>query len=172
MLSALRVAVVGLGKIAHDQHLPAIAADPNFELTAIVSRRGLTSGRVPSFATTEELYAGGPEFDAVSLCTPPEAHYAAARQALLAGKHVLLEKPPTVTVSELAALEILASETGRTLFATWHSRYNTGVARLREFLRNTTVRSLAITWKEDVRRWHPGHGGIGDIGWLFSDSGS
>ena len=39
---------------------------------------------------------------------------------------------------------------------TWHSQYNAAVARTRELLQGGTVKRMAVTWKEDVRRWHPG----------------
>ena len=48
------------------------------------------------------LLRDGPEFDAVALCTPPQVRSAQAEIALAANKHVLLEKPPGKSVSEIA----------------------------------------------------------------------
>jgi D-galactose 1-dehydrogenase len=163
-LTAHRIGIIGLGKIAHDQHLPVIAKNPDFELAAIVSRRGLTVDGVPTFSTAEHMYAALPDLDAVALCTPPGAHFEGARDALSAGKHVLLEKPPTLTLSELAALQAMAASGGLSLFTTWHSRFNAGVFKAREILADRGVTSLAITWKEDVRRWHPGQKWIWEAG--------
>ncbi|HMG49775.1 MAG TPA: hypothetical protein VK597_04215, partial [Inquilinus sp.] len=56
-----RIAVIGLGKISQDQHLPVIGASGEFELAAVVSTRGLSQGGVPSFRTPAELYKAMPE---------------------------------------------------------------------------------------------------------------
>ena len=69
-----------------------------------------------------------------------------ALEALSAGKHVMLEKPPAPTVSELADLERHASARKRVLFATWHSQYNAGVDEARRRLAGQKIASLAIAW--------------------------
>ena len=53
-----------------------------------------------------------PDLDAVAICTPPQARHRIARDALSAGKHVMLEKPPAATLSELADLKRLAEREG------------------------------------------------------------
>jgi len=156
----LTVAIVGLGKIATDQHCRVIEASPDFRIGAVVSRRGLTVGNAPTFPTLSDLLSAVPTVDAVVLCTPPLAHFPDAITALRAGKHVLLEKPPTLTLGELAELERAAAAADRTLFATWHSRFNIGVQQLTQRLRGKAVAALKIDWKEDVRRWHPGQAWI------------
>ncbi len=50
----------------------------------------------------------------------------------------------------------------RIIFTTWHSQYNAAVEETRARLAGRTIRRLAITWKEDVRRWHPGQDWIWD----------
>ncbi|MEA3066064.1 MAG: D-galactose 1-dehydrogenase, partial [Sphingomonadales bacterium] len=68
----IRIAIVGYGKIAKDQHVPSIAADPRFELAAVVSPRAACAEEAPLFPTTEAmLEAMGGELDAVAVCTPP-----------------------------------------------------------------------------------------------------
>src|SRR5262245_49497474 len=109
---AYRLAIIGLGKIAQDQHLPVVAKDKDFDLAAVVSSRGAYKD-VPSFATPAELFASGIKLDAVSLCMPPEPRFAIARAAIDAGVHPLLEKPPTPTMGELAALTDDAAKAGR-----------------------------------------------------------
>jgi D-galactose 1-dehydrogenase len=159
-----KVGVIGLGKIAHDQHLPVIAANPAFKLSAIASQRGMTVGKVPTFRTPEEMYAAVPDLDAVAVCTPPQVRYETSREALAAGKHVMLEKPPAATLSELHELAHFADVQKRVLFTTWHSQYNAGVAAAKQALAGKQIRRLAINWKEDVRRWHPGQKWIWEAG--------
>jgi D-galactose 1-dehydrogenase len=161
-----RLAIVGLGKIAHDQHLPAIAASPDFDLVAIATRAMETVNGLPVFPDTDALLASGVDVDAVAMCQPPQPRFAAAAAALRAGKHVLLEKPPGATLAEVEALSRLAEEHRVTLFAAWHSRHAPAVEPARAWLADRTVRSATITWKEDVRRWHPGQRWIWEAGGL------
>lgn len=149
----IRIGIVGVGKIVRDQHLPALARNPDFRLVATASRHG-TVDSVPGYPTIEAMLAAE-ELDAVSLCMPPHVRYQAARAALEADKHVFLEKPPGATVSEVEDLKRLADAEGVSLFASWHSRYAPAVQAAREFLFKNPPSSVAIVWKEDVRRWHP-----------------
>lgn len=154
MTSPIRIGIVGVGKIVRDQHLPALAANPDFIVAAAASRNAGING-VPSFKSIEEMLAYGPELDAVSLCMPPAARYEAAKTAIAAGKHTFLEKPPGATVSEVLDLIKDAESAGISLFASWHSRYAPAVESARKFLASTKVNSARLSWKEDVRRWHP-----------------
>ena len=158
------IAVIGVGKIAQDQHLPVIAGNADFRLAAVVSGRGLAVDGVPTFRTAAELYAALPDIEAVAICTPPGVRHALAREALDAGLHVLLEKPPFPTTRELVDIGDRAARAGRVIFTTWHSQYNAAVDETRRRLAGRKLRSLAITWKEDVRRWHPGQDWIWEAG--------
>lgn len=151
-----KIAVIGVGKIAVDQHLPVIARNADFELAATVSTRGVRHDGLPVFATPAELYAAMPDVGLVAVCTPPNVRHAIVREALDAGKDVLMEKPPTPTISELDDLVAHAGRTGRVLFQTWHSQYNAAVDETKRILRAEGVASLRIDWRESVRKWHPG----------------
>jgi D-galactose 1-dehydrogenase len=162
----IRVAIVGLGKIARDQHVPALFANGDFTLAAVVSPDGAFIDGVPRFDTMEDLLGDGSEIDAVALCTPPQVRRELAAAALGRGLHVLLEKPPAATPAEAAALEEQASANGATLFAAWHSRFAAGVEAAREWLAEREVLGATITWREDVRKWHPGQAWIWQAGGL------
>ncbi|NIX77687.1 Gfo/Idh/MocA family protein [Microvirga terricola] len=159
------IGIIGLGKIAQDQHLPTIRANPDFKLLAVSSLRGLSTDDAKyTFTDYRKMLSGVPELEAVAICTPPQVRHRIARDALLAGKSVLLEKPPAATLSELADLEQLADKVGKTLFTTWHAQYNKGVDEAARALAGQTVKTLHVTWKEDVRRWHPGQQWIWQAG--------
>jgi D-galactose 1-dehydrogenase len=159
MANPLRIALVGVGKIARDQHMPAIAANGDFTLAAGADPHAKIDG-APVFPSLEALLSDGPPIDAVAICTPPAGRCALARQALEHGKHVLLEKPPGTTVAEVEALGPAAKAAGRMVFAAWHSRFAPGVAPARDWLKSRRVVSASIDWREDVRRWHPGQAWI------------
>jgi len=159
----IKAGLVGLGKIARDQHLPAIEKTEGIELVAVASRNAQGEGarNYPDLGT---MLAGEPDLDAVILCQPPQVRYQAARQAILAGKHVFLEKPPGATVSEVEALIALARSRGVTLYASWHSRYAAAVAQAKAWMVSRAVERISIQWREDVRHWHPGQPWIWDAG--------
>lgn len=153
----IRIAIVGYGKIARDQHVPSIVADPRFTLAAVVSPRAPADAGVSVFTSHEAmLEAMAGELDAVAICTPPTVRLAVAEAAFAAGLDVLLEKPPAATLGELEEMERLGREAGRTLFTAWHSQHAAAVASARAALAGRTIRSLNILWHEDVRKWHPG----------------
>lgn len=160
----MKVALVGIGKIALDQHVPAIAASKDWELAATVSRKGSVEG-VEAFTDFAAFLTARPDVKVVSLCTPPVPRYAYAEAALLAGRHVMLEKPPGATLAEVHALTALAAKNQLTLYTTWHSRMAYAVGPAKTWLAGKTITKCHITWREDVRRWHPGQN------WVFEPGG-
>jgi D-galactose 1-dehydrogenase len=161
----INIAIVGLGKIARDQHLPALAANRDFNLVAIASPRNKLD-HLPSYPSLERMLQAQPEIAAVSLCTTPQVRFEAALHALRHGCHVLLEKPPGVTVSEVLALANAAAEKNLTLFASWHSRHARAVEPARRWLADRRIIRISVNWKEDVRVWHPGQKWIWEAGGL------
>ena len=163
-MQPIRLGIVGVGKIARDQHIPRIAANPAFQLVAIASRHGTVQG-VANFTSLEAMLAGAPNLDAVAICTPPQTHYDMARQVLDAGRHVLMEKPPCASIMQLDHLVQLARDVGCSLYQTWHSQHARAVEPARILLQKRRIRRVHITWKEDVLRWHPGQT------WLWEPGG-
>jgi D-galactose 1-dehydrogenase len=159
-----KIAVIGIGKISIDQHLPVIEKSDDFELAACVSTRGVGHGNVPVFKTPAELYAAMPEVGLVAVCTPPSVRHAIVREAIDAGKDVLLEKPPTPTISEFDDLKAYGAAKQRVLFQTWHSRYNAAVDEAKRILAAEGVKSVRIDWRESVRKWHPGQDWVWEPG--------
>ncbi|WP_340315615.1 Gfo/Idh/MocA family protein [Rhizorhabdus argentea] len=154
-MAEIRIAIIGFGKIALDQHVPAIAANPAFKLVAAVAPRGTPSVDAPIFKDHGEMLRQVRP-DAVAICTPPAPRHAIARDCLDAGAHVLLEKPPGVTLGEVNDLARLCEQRRRSLFTTWHAQYNDGVREAARLIAEQGLRSLRIDWLEDVEKWHPG----------------
>lgn len=162
---ANKIALVGIGKIARDQHIPVINDNPDWELAATVSRNASVDG-IESFTSIEQLLQARPDIDTISLAVPTGPRFDHALKALQAGRHVMLEKPPGVTLSECVTLEKLARQQGLSLYATWHSRKARGVEQARLWLLENTLKRMHINWKEDVRVWHPGQDWIWEPGGL------
>lgn len=163
----IRIGLIGFGKIARDQHVPALAADPRFDLAAISARSGDPGIGVPWFAEAGEMIAAlDGKLDAVAICTPPGARHAIARAAIDAGLAVMLEKPPAATLGEIEALEAYAREKGACLYAGWHSQHAPAVELAAAALKDAaSIARLDIAWREDVRKWHPGQD------WIFEPQG-
>jgi predicted dehydrogenase len=162
-MDPIRLGIVGVGKIARDHHIPSILANAAYQLVAASSRNAQIPG-VGNFRSIGEMLAQLPGLDAVAICTPPQFHYEAARLALTLGKHVLLEKPPCTSLMQLLHLQSLATIHGVTLYQTWHSQHAHGVAPAAQLLRQHNLKNVRVTWKEDVRVWHPGQTWIWEAG--------
>ncbi len=158
------ICLVGIGKIAVDEHVPSLNASADWDLAATVSRAGTVDG-VPAFTDFDRFLDERPEVRVVSLCLPPVPRYDYAAKAIAAGRHVMLEKPPGATLAEVQALQAQAEAAGVVLFTTWHSRMAAGVAGAKAWLAGQQLDALHITWREDVRKWHPGQD------WVFEPGG-
>ncbi|MFY1663615.1 Gfo/Idh/MocA family protein [Pseudomonas sp. Pseu.R1] len=161
----IRLGLVGYGKIAQDQHVPAIRANPQFELVAVATL-GQPCPGVEHFSSLTELLARGPQVDAIAFCTPPQGRFALVKQALKAGKHVLVEKPPCSTLGEAFSLIDTVDEAGVCGLFAWHSRFAPGVAFAKAWLKGKALEHVRVEWKEQVRKWHPGQAWIWQAGGL------
>jgi D-galactose 1-dehydrogenase len=158
------ICLIGIGKIAVDQHVPAINGSDDWTLAATVSRSGTVDG-VPFFTDFDKMLAARPDILVISLCLPPVPRFEYAAKAIAAGRHVMLEKPPGATLAEVHALQSMAADKGVSLFATWHSRAAKAVQPAKAWLADKTVTKAHINWKEDVRKWHPNQD------WVFERGG-
>lgn len=163
-MKPLRIAIVGFGKIAEDQHVPSIAGNGRLELAATVSRGGAGPEDLPRFTSHTDMLDADVGLDAVAITTPPSVRYEITRECIEAGLHCLLEKPPTVTLSEIEDLACLAAGKQVSLFTTWHAQHNPAVTAAAEALAGKRISSMRITWHEDVRKWHPGQQWIWEPG--------
>jgi predicted dehydrogenase len=142
----LRVGLVGCGAIARRLHIPSLQA-AGAVLTAFASRSSSSaeaareeagSGAVLSF---EDLVAS-PDVDAVVICTPNALHAPQALAAIEAGKHVLVEKPFTVTVAESDAVLTAAATAGVVAMAAQSTRFYPMVVAARDAVRHGSVGSV------------------------------
>jgi predicted dehydrogenase len=135
----VRIGVVGLGywgpNLARNfSQMPE--ADLVWCCDADESRRERVAAQFPRVRLTErfeDLLEDG-DLDAVVVATPVPTHHALAKAALLAGKHVFVEKPLAWTAQEARELEALSRETGRTLMVGHLLRFHPAVVKLRELI--------------------------------------
>lgn len=124
MKETIRVGLVGYGMASKRFHAPLITAQEGLSLEAITSRDAdkvhADWPDVPVESTPEALMARD-DIDLVVIPTPNATHYALVSEALAAGKHVVVDKPFTVSVTEAEQLCVQAAEAKR-LLSVFHNR--------------------------------------------------
>jgi predicted dehydrogenase len=162
-MKSIKIAILGFGKIAEDQHVPSIEGNKRFELVATSSRTGHGVGQ--KFSDWRELLRSVDGLEAVAITTPPEPRFDIARECVAAGLHCLLEKPPTAGLAQIAELDCLAQAENVTLFTTWHAQHNPAVDEAARLLAGKRIKRMAVRWHENVHKWHPGQN------WIFEAGG-
>jgi predicted dehydrogenase len=124
MSEAIGVAVIGFGMAGNIFHAPFVSAVPGLRLDVIVQRKGDEAAKaypgVRVLRSVEEALADV-DVQLVVVATPNETHYALAKQALEAGKHVVIDKPFAATSEQAKELWKIAEERGLVL-APFHNR--------------------------------------------------
>jgi len=145
--SPIRTAVIGYGYWGPNI-VRNLLERPEFELAAVCDRedgrREAFARRNPGFRVECDIDAvlADPEIDAVSIATPPRTHYALVKQALEAGKHVLVEKPLATTEDDARELIELAEERGLTLMPGHTFLYSPPVNKVKELIASGVVGEL------------------------------
>ncbi len=145
-MKKLRIGLVGFGFMGKT-HLFAVRNLPFFyrlgfeaEVVAVCASSRASAeeaarvyGIPRAVASAEEMIAD-PAIDIIDICSPNPCHFDVARAAILAGKHVLCEKPLTVTVAEAQELCALAKERGVICGTVFNNRFLLAVMRARELI--------------------------------------
>lgn len=122
--TTLCAGIVAYGNIARKYHAPLLHALPGFELVKVLERnRNLAEQDYPKVQTVRTMaeLLDDKEIDLVVITTPNQFHFAQAKAALESGKHVVLEKPFTVSSIEAQMLEQIAEAEGKVL-SVFHNR--------------------------------------------------
>ncbi len=141
---SIRVGLCGFGFMGKT-HLYALSALPYFydlpyraEVVGVCTAHRETAESAAEafgirrvYACEEDMIADG-DIDVIDICTPNPFHFATARAAILAGKHVLCEKPLTTSAEESQALADLASASGLTCGVVFNNRFLSPVLRARQ----------------------------------------
>lgn len=119
----IRVGLIGYGYVGRTFHAPLIEAVPGFVLSAVGSSKGeqLRERFPKSELCQPEAVVTHKDVDLVVIASPNDSHYPLALSALRAGKHVVIDKPFTVTLEEARSLRKIAEEEKR-LLSVFHNR--------------------------------------------------
>ncbi|RDW20656.1 Gfo/Idh/MocA family protein [Oceanobacillus chungangensis] len=164
----LKVGVIGVGSIS-DHHIKPYLANEQVELFALSDINEARLIAKGAFHGVTELYSDYRELlkneaiDAVSICTWNNAHAEIAIAALEAGKHVLVEKPLSMTVKEAEAVEAAVEKTGKVLQVGFVRRHGDNAKLLKTFIDNDELGEIYYAKTSCIRR-------LGNPGGWFSDS--
>ena len=132
-------AVVGCGAAARRHHVPALLRNPRAEVSVLCDVEEEPARLVKDrFNLRSAIYRdfdqvlSDPTVDVVDICGPSFTHYDYARRSILAGKHVLVEKPPVYRVREAEDLIALSTRRGVKLGVVLNQRYREVIERLRQ----------------------------------------
>ena len=131
-MSRLRVGYVGCGFMAQRVHLPNLAAIPDCELVALAEVRPLLGRKVQERYRIPRLYpshvelAADPEVEAVCVSAAFHVQGEIAKDLLLAGKHVFMEKPMAISIPQAEAILAASRQTGARLMVGYMKRYDAG----------------------------------------------
>ncbi|HTO87629.1 MAG TPA: Gfo/Idh/MocA family oxidoreductase [Thermoanaerobaculia bacterium] len=150
----LRGALIGVGHVARNGHLPGWREVPDLTFVAAADARTEGAGAFRSaypearwYESAEELLAGeSPDF--VDVCTPPAGHAPIVRAALEAGCHALCEKPLVLSAEELPGLADLARRKDRALVTVHNWKHAPALAKMTELLREGSLgRVRRVRWE-------------------------
>ncbi|KAK4138472.1 NAD(P)-binding protein [Trichocladium antarcticum] len=170
------VGIVGYGLSAKIFHIPFIARTPALKLHSILQRTPTADNSAPAdhpdlhHHTAIDPLLADPALDIVILCTPPNTHYPLAHAALLARKHVLVEKPFVPTAAEARDLAALAARQRRVLSVYQNRRWDADFLTVRRLLRRGALGRVVEfeTHFDRLRLAAPAAAGVGvggGMGW-------
>lgn len=154
MSKRIRAAVFGTGFMGR-VHLEALRRTENVDVAGIAARNPAAAEKlgsgfgVPHLST--EAILRDSSIDAVHICTPNAQHFSMAKEALLAGKHVLCEKPLSTTVEEAKELAELAAQKGLRNCVCHNLRYYPMVQQMRA-MRDAGDLERSSSCREPIRR--------------------
>jgi predicted dehydrogenase len=155
MTKPIRTAIIGTGFMGR-VHLEALRRVEHVEIAAIAGRNAgaaeALGGAFGVASTTVEGVLRDPSIHAVDLCTPNAAHFSMAKEALLAGKHVLCEKPLATTVEEAEELVALAAQRGLRNGVSHNLRYYPMVQHMRRMREDGDLGEILVvqgTYSQD-----------------------
>ncbi|HDT6029571.1 oxidoreductase [Enterobacter cloacae] len=147
MSDSIRVGLIGYGYASKTFHAPLIAGTPGMALAAVSSSDATKVHAdwptVPVVSEPKHLF-NDPNIDLIVIPTPNDTHFPLAKAALEAGKHVVVDKPFTVTLSQARELDALAKSLGRLLSAFHNRRWDSDFLTVKALLSEGTLGEITF----------------------------
>jgi predicted dehydrogenase len=152
----LRVGLLGYGYAGKTLHAPLIRATAGLELAAVGSSDAAkVRADLPEVpVAAPEVVLARPDLDLVVIATPNHTHHDLARRALAAGKHVVVDKPFTVTVAEAEDLMRQSEAAGRLLSVFHNTRWNADVLTVQHLINSGRLGDV-VHFESHYDRYRP-----------------
>ncbi len=174
----IRVGIIGYGLSGRYLQAPFFECNPDFSLDGIVTKSFNPKEQYPNVTVYDAVdqLINNPSIDLISVCSPSDTHFDLAKKILLAGKHVLVEKPFTSTVEEAQELFYLAKKQGKIITVFQNRRFDSDFLTVKKIVESGTLGEIICyevhfdrykpilnpkRWKETVQ---PGNGILYDLG--------
>lgn len=138
----IQVAIIGFGLSGRVFHAPFLHVHPGFAIRKVVERNTSKSKEIYPYVEVVKDYKEvlhDQEIDLVVICAPNSLHHALATESMLAGKHVIIEKPFTPTSAEAEQLIRLSESTGQKLFVYQNRRWDGDFLTIKNILQNNSL---------------------------------
>jgi len=152
--------VIGFGLSGRVFHARFLSASSNYELSAIVERHTDAAQKiyptVKIYRSTSELM-NDPEIDLIIITTPNNSHFPLAKEALEKGKHVVMEKPFTVSTDEaLELIQLVQKQQGKyVLYPYQNRRYDSGFRTIRQIIDQKLLGEEIVEMEIHFDRYRP-----------------
>ncbi|MHA0901522.1 oxidoreductase [Enterobacter ludwigii] len=157
MSDSIRVGLIGYGYASKTFHAPLIAGTPGMALAAVSSSDATKVHAdwpsVPVVSEPKHLF-NDPNIDLIVIPTPNDTHFPLAKAALEAGKHVIVDKPFTVTLSQARELDALAKSFGRVLSVFHNRRWDSDFLTVKALLNEGTLGEI-LFFESHFDRFRP-----------------
>jgi scyllo-inositol 2-dehydrogenase (NADP+) len=152
----LTVAIVGFGLSGRYLQAPFFLSNPNFHLKTIVTNNQNPTAVFPSVqkATSLDAVLADKDIDLVSISSPNNTHFDYAQKCLLAGKHILVEKPFTATSEQAEIIINLAKKQGKHVFVFQNRRFDSDFLTVKHIIEQGFLEDL-ISYEAHFNRYKP-----------------
>ncbi|WP_424407849.1 Gfo/Idh/MocA family oxidoreductase [Pasteurella sp. PK-2025] len=156
MQNVISVGIAGFGMSAKTFHFPFLHLDPRFQIKKVFERQSEKAKQHYAYVEVvhqfEQLLTD--EIDLVIITTPNQTHYTLAKQAILAGKHVIVEKPMAIYPEQVQELDELAKNNHVTLSVYQNRRWDNGALTVKKLIETDQLGGI-VEYEMRFERYAP-----------------
>lgn len=164
-MKKLKIGVIGAGSWGQN-HIRVLSKLEKAVLVAVCDidlsrvKKTAENYKIQAFTNFKELFKNK-KIEAVSICTPTSTHFQIALEAFECNKHVFVEKPMVSNTNDAQKLLVKSKKTGLCLMVGFIERFNPGVQKVKNLIKNGECGEVVLAFAKRVSRWPKR---IGDVG--------
>lgn len=156
MKKIINVGIAGFGMSAKTFHAPFLDLDPHFQIKKVFERTTEVAKTIYPYVEVVHDFNAllTPDIDLVIITTPNQTHYTLAKNAILAGKHVVVEKPLAITAQHALELDQLAQTHHVVLSVYQNRRWDSGALTIKKLIENNVLGDI-VEYEIRYERFNP-----------------